>query len=400
MLRFGALIIVSTSCGGSSSSARITIGALLPFTGERAESGAAIQQALILAGERINAAGGISGRPLHIDVRDTRSTLTTGVEEGEALLARADVMGLVGPEEDEVGLALLPALKRHQRAMVSGGLISPKLETTDSGGYFFRTNPTAVNYGRALALRVVGDGKRRVSILYSSNEYGAALGQSMAAELTRLGATVLSTSGAGKATPFEPGQRSYVPLLKGLQDLSPEVFVLIADPPSGADIIRDWWLIGRGGTWYFSPSLQSEAFVRLAPPGVVNGMVGVAPAIRDAQDFGRVFSERWPGDVGGPTAAFYYDAVALLALALQSAAVAGGGAIDPAALPEHISRVAGPPGRSVSWRDLGAALEAVRQGQEIDYDGVSGFVDFDGQGNIKRPSTVLWRVEGDTFVRE
>ncbi len=43
--------------------------------------------------------------------------------------------------------------------------------------------------------------------------------------------------------------------------------------------------------------------------------------------------------------------------------------------------VSAPPGRAVSFEELGDAVRALRDGQDIDYQGASGAIDLDGQGD-------------------
>ena len=63
----------------------IEVGALLPFTGELSAYGAAYERALILAVERVNDAGGVSGRRLRLVPKDTHSSVERGLESARAL---------------------------------------------------------------------------------------------------------------------------------------------------------------------------------------------------------------------------------------------------------------------------------------------------------------------------
>ena len=72
----------------------------------------------------------------------------------------------------------------------------------------------------------------------------------------------------------------------------PEAIVLVADPPSGAAILRDWSLLVGSARWYFAPSLETDAFTANVPPGSVQGMSGVAPALSASVDFPIAFAQR------------------------------------------------------------------------------------------------------------
>ena len=53
-------------------------------------------------------------------------------------------------------------------------------------------------------------------------------------------------------------------------------------------------------------------------------------------------------------------------------------------------------GRRYGPLQLGEALEAVRNGQNIDYHGASGSVDFDERGDVVA-NYIVWKVEGAEF---
>lgn len=70
-----------------------------------------------------------------------------------------------------------------------------------------------------------------------------------------------------------------------------------------------------------------------------------------------------------------YDAGAVLVLAAEAAKSNTGSAIQA-----KIADVANAPGEKVS--DVCQALELVRQGKDIDYQGASGTIDFNAQGDV------------------
>jgi ABC-type branched-subunit amino acid transport system substrate-binding protein len=79
-----------------------------------------------------------------------------------------------------------------------------------------------------------------------------------------------------------------------------------------------------------------------------------------------------------------YDALAVVALAMEQAKNATGRAIA-----DSIRDVSNPPGTEVS--DLKEALELIREGKDIDYQGASGKIDFDEHGDVSGTYSV-WSV--------
>jgi neutral amino acid transport system substrate-binding protein len=86
----------------------------------------------------------------------------------------------------------------------------------------------------------------------------------------------------------------------------------------------------------------------------------------------------------GAFVAHSYDAAALIALAAEAAKSGSGPGIK-----SKIREVANAPGEEVS--DVCAALELVRAGTDINYQGASGNVDLDEYGDVKG-SYDVWSV--------
>ncbi|MEB3230448.1 MAG: hypothetical protein VKJ64_05520 [Leptolyngbyaceae bacterium] len=130
-----------------------------------------------------------------------------------------------------------------------------------------------------------------------------------------------------------------------------------------------------------------------SPHPLVN-LYGITPHIPDlgpnqANPYG--FS---PSDRRSPPSVFYaWDGAALLMLAAESA-----GINDRQAIEANLPTVANPPGIEVT--DVCQGLELLRQGEAINYQGISGPVDIDHWGNVRPASQFdLWQI-GETGDRQ
>jgi hypothetical protein len=83
-----------------------------------------------------------------------------------------------------------------------------------------------------------------------------------------------------------------------------------------------------------------------------------------------------------------YDAVVLMALA-----IAKGGAATTESVHKNLRSVAGPPGEKINAQHLDKALKLIKEGKDIDYDGVSGSCDFDEHGDVPG-SFEVWKYSG------
>jgi len=115
-------------------------------------------------------------------------------------------------------------------------------------------------------------------------------------------------------------------------------------------------------------------------PEVLEGLI-VFDSVPDSDGAAfKVFDAGYRTAMGGPGlanvyAAMCYDMVSVLALAMQKA----GPEANNAAIVQAIPEIAGPPGQKVSSFAEGKA--ALKAGQKIDYQGASGPLDFDANGD-------------------
>lgn len=367
----------------------IRIGALLPYTGELAASGHSLEQGIVLAVEKVNRAGGVAGQPLVVEIQDTHSDVARGRDAAERLFD-AGVPAIVGPEEPELARQLAPSLLERRAVMISGG-ISARAEPGSAASLWLRVFPSAKKVTLELAGRMRQDGVGRAALLYVDDGYGTTFASLLADKFRSLGGTVTDSV----ALPSDTSARIDFP------HGSPEAVVLIAYPRAGALAVSQLSASGYGGKWYFGPSLDSEEFVLNTPEGVLDGMVGISPALTaDSAKFADEFRSRWSGEEPTLAANFYYDSVAVLALALQKAYVDSGHAPDTTTLSEAVRSVSGPPGGTITWDELGDGLSQLERGSPVNYRGISGPIDFDHDGDVAQGLVRFWHVQRGNIVRE
>jgi branched-chain amino acid transport system substrate-binding protein len=143
-----------------------------------------------LAVEQINAAGGVRGRPLVLVVRDDFDDADSAVRVAGDLY-RSDVVAVIGSAYSAPTLAAAPVYNGGYRPVVQ---ISPSASVPDlsnAGDYTFRTCPTDLEYGAALA-RWAHDrlGLGRAAVLYVNDDYGRGFRRNFVREFERLGGAV------------------------------------------------------------------------------------------------------------------------------------------------------------------------------------------------------------------
>ena len=130
-------------------------------------------------------------------------------------------------------------------------------------------------------------------------------------------------------------------------------------------------------------------------------MYGTGPATAAASAASAAWEAAYVAEYGAlPVLAYVkeaYDATVVLALAAAAA-----GSVDGAAIRDHLRAIGGPPGSPVTAgpRGVAAALRTLAAGAEVDYEGASGSIDWDDNGDLRRGHVGVWRFTADERIEE
>jgi ABC-type branched-subunit amino acid transport system substrate-binding protein len=368
----------------------VTIGLLLPFTGPSAATSVNFERAVIYATERVNQAGGVGGKSLRVVAGDTHS----GVERSLAAAQRLIDIGAViilGPEDPEIATELILAFGENDVAFVSPLIGSGADLDVDCSKPWFRLAPSAQSLGQALAKLLAEEQVVDISMMYGAGDYNVALHEAVGARFQSLGGDVLYRS------QLEEGAPSYGSEVRAALSPGPGAVVLVTSPATGAAVVNDADAFTSDARWFLSPLLKTRVFLQNTAPGSLDGALGVTPRIFEAaSSFPTEFAARWLGDVPLEGAHFYFDAIALVAMAL--ARLADSGAQGSASLAAAIFESAAPPGEAVGWQEVELGLSRIREGQDMYYSGLTGPLLFTQCGARRLGQTQRWSISAGQIV--
>ncbi len=129
-------------------------------------------------------------------------------------------------------------------------------------------------------------------------------------------------------------------------------------------------------------------------PSIVEGMRGTAPGSPDkgqaATAFDSLYRSSAPTDVGRQTFdAQNFDAVILCYLAAVAA-----GSTDGKDMANKLVGVTAPPGTKYTWQQLPDAIRALEDGKDIDYQGASGAIDMNSDGDATAGVYDIYQFKG------
>jgi len=386
-------------------------------TGNLGEFGLPIGDGVRLAAEEINKASrglNLSGEPgLSLVVgeqpvtwpvallsRNTKATPEGGFRALSRVLdAHPDAAGIVGALASGVTLAAAGVARDRRVVMVSPASTSPDLAAVDDGDFLFRTVPSDRSQARFMAQQARQRGYRRAVVLYADNAYGSAFADQLQAEFGELmGDGAHPDERLLDLIPAAEGQISYAAVLARAFAATPDVLFFVGYPVDGALIVSEWhshpeWY---GTRWIISDGLKGEQFVQAAGAAVVEGMLGTAPAPVAGPEHA-AFAARYEARFGRAPGVFVangYDAAMLIALATQAA-----GSLDGGLIRDQLRKVASG-GEPHGATELPALLSSIRQGDDVLYQGVSGLLEMDENGDPRLAAYRTWWVEDGEICDE
>lgn len=366
----------------------IPMALMLSYTGSSAANSINSERAVRLAVERINQAGGVGGRPLHLVVRDIQSD-GARTELLFAELAGAKIAAFIGLDSPNV---VTHFVQRHrQTTMFLPSVAITARDTFYGADNWFTFAPHTWTLACAFRRRLAQDDVKNPLILHSPDAFHSEL----AFALTR----TLGAADRAIAIPTRSGPSSSE--IEDVLRRAGDAILLMAFPESGAPVLSELSFRTKEGTrWYLSPTLDTPRFFEVVPFGALLGARVAKPGrVTEAESFATLFRERWR-DEPLDEAYGFYDAAVIAALSLQAALTQRGELPTVDTLGMFVRPVSGPPGELISWDALERGLAQVRAGQDIDYQGISGELDYDQRGSPDKTLVQWWRLDQQGRINE
>ncbi|HEY9697148.1 MAG TPA: ABC transporter substrate-binding protein [Trichocoleus sp.] len=381
---------------GETVEGQLKLGTLLPITGDLAQYGTTMQDSTNLLVETVNACGGVLGKPIQLISEDDQTDPAAGAA-GMTKLAEVDkVAGVVGAAGSAVSSAAVDIAVRNQVVQISPSSTSPvftdRAQKGDFKGFWFRTAPPDTFQGDALAELAQQQGFKKVAVLSINNDYGNGLLQSFIPAFKKLGGTVVNES---NPTKYAPDATTFDSELQSAFGSKPDAVLIIAYPETGSLILKSAQEQGSLGSTkvLLTDGMKTDKLADLAGKTsdgkfIASGVLGTAPSAGGPaiDQFRTTYNQKFNRSVNvyDPNS---WDAAAVMVLAAEAAKSNTGAAVK-----DKIAQVANAPGEKVS--DVCKALALVREGKDIDYQGASGPVDFNAEGDVVG-SYDVWTIADD-----
>ena len=312
----------------------IKIGLVTALSGQSARAGEAITRGLTIAIDELNAKGGVLGRKFELVRRDDEATPAKGVIAARELIFKEKVAVLFGGLDTPVSMAIVPIVNAEKMPFMGPWAAGTAITHNNAKpNYVFRVSAVDEIVDKALLQYAQKTfNTKKPGMILINNPWGESNEKGLTAALAAKG---IKAAGIEK---FENNDVDVVPQLTRLKEAGADTLFLVGNVGPSSQVVKSldrmgwkvpiashWGPAGGRFTELAGPSATNVHFVQTysffgkqTPVGekVLNALKAKYPDIKG------------PGDVTPAVGvANAYDAMHLVALAIQKAGSTDGDAI-------------------------------------------------------------------------
>ncbi len=354
----------------------VKLGFLADLTGPIAGFAPGMVDTGNLAIQNINDQGGVlGGQKLTSVVADTACDGTAGGPAGDRVVNTENVVAIFGaycsgPTIAAANTAGIPG----NVVMISPAATAPAVsELADSDLVYRVVVPDSVQ-GVKLAELLIAKGMTTVGVTYVNGDYGKGLADAFAAAYTAGGGTIAAS------VAHEDGKSDYRPEIGQIEAAGATTLVIFGYENAGGGTLLNQAIEAGTFTQYVGgDGMAGEALVASRDAAALEGMILTRAAPAGGPAFDALSALATPANIdpAGVYVTNSYDSVFLLALAIEK-----NGKADRAGLAAALREVANAPGEVILPGEWSKALELIKAGTDINYQGASGEIEFDAAGDV------------------
>jgi branched-chain amino acid transport system substrate-binding protein len=258
-----APVATQAPTAASSSNEPIIFGMAAPMTGDAAEYGTQLKRGVGMAVDEINAAGGINGRQVTLDICDDKCDPYEASLCAQKFVADKNIFAVIGHVCSSCTLAAGPIYDKAGLTAMTVSSTNPEV-TKKGWTYIFRTIANDGKQGPLIAdLAIKTLGKTKVAIIYGSNDYGKGLLDALQPAVSADGGQVVDVE------TYAPGvDKDFSAQLTKIAQANPDVLVLLTDYSEGGLIAKQRIAAGLGDiTVIASGGNTHQEFINLGGAG-------------------------------------------------------------------------------------------------------------------------------------
>lgn len=239
------------SAGGTGAITKHTLAASVPLTGTMMQYGTSYKNAMEMAVADFNAAGGLNGEDVILEVYDDKGEQKEGINVANMIIGNEDTFAVVGSYGSSVSMAAAPVYQEAGMPMISPNTSHP--DYPDMGSMMIPLAcKSEVVFGEVAQKLFDQFGACNLAVIYQNTDVGITTLDAVKERFESLGGTVCA------AETFVPNQtKDFTPLLSKIKATDPDILFLVAEYSDGAAIVlqskqlgmEDVQLVGVGNVF-------------------------------------------------------------------------------------------------------------------------------------------------------
>ena len=257
---------------------------------------------------------------------------------------------------------------------------SPDFTTWDDNGLYWRTAPSDVLQGRILGNYIMSCGAQTVGMIVLNDAYGTGLQSNVKTSVESAGGQVVAEE------MFNEGDSQFSSQVDSVVAAKPDAIVVISFDQAKS-IVPLLTAKGVDSSQLFFVDGNTSDYSKDLDAGTLEGAQGTIPGTFASENFKESLLAVDPALKDWSYAGESYDAVTLTALASEAA-----GSTDGKAVADQLESVSG---EGEKCYDFAGCVSILRGGGDIDYDGYSGPITFDENGDPTEAFIGIYQYDAD-----
>jgi branched-chain amino acid transport system substrate-binding protein len=364
----------------------LKVGTILPQSGTLAFLGPPEEAGVALAAQEINEAD--AGLQVEVVYRDSGDTTTDIATVSVTDLLSQDVSAIIGAASSGVSFTVIDQITAAGVVHFSPANTSPDFTEYDDNGLYFRTAPSDLLQGEVLGNLIAEDGASTLGLLVLNDPYGTGLAGALRETFESAGGEVVAEE------LFNTGDSNFDSQLAAINAANPDAVAVITFDEAKVVVPA---LVGSGypgDQLYFVDGNLSDYSADFAP-GLVAGAKGTLPGPALDDDFRDRLLEVDPALADFSYGPESYDALILIALAAYAA-----NSVEGTDIGSYLQQVSGGSGDGEKVTSFADAAALLAEGEQVDYDGASGPITLDENGDPTEATIGIYEYADDnTYER-
>jgi len=377
----------SSSGGGAAQDLTLKIGTALPVTGTLAFLGPPEISGTEYAASQINEAD--LGITIDLVQGDSGDTDNKAYETEIPRLLQEDVSAIIGAASSGVSLQFIDQVIGAGVIQFSPANTSDAFTTYDDDNLYWRTAPSDVLQGEVLGNQIAVDGHETLGMIVLNDSYGTGLASYTQEAFEAAGGEVVA-----QAT-YNTGDTNFDSQISEVLAAAPDAIALITFEEVATILPSLVSSFPAENLYFVDGNLKNfgDAF----PEGTLTGAKGTLPGltISDIASFTDSLQEFWTGAGNEELEDFSYAAESYDAVVLTALAALAAGSTDSADIAASLQEVSGGTGDGETCSTFADCAEIINNGGTADYDGISGPITFDENGDPTEASIGIYQFGDD-----